>query len=87
MKPPSILKSDANFITIFNASVRERLVGGVAEWLRRSVSNLVRSARVGSNPLVGMIDRKATVTQLSILPRSVNAHLEVALSVQRLDTH
>ena len=28
-----------------------RLVSGdVAEWLRRSVSNLVRSTRVGSNP-------------------------------------
>ena len=29
-----------------------RANGGVAKWLRHSVSNLVRSIRVGSNPVV-----------------------------------
>ena len=37
------------------------VVGGVAEWLRRSVSNLVRSTCVGSNPIVGITNHKQTV--------------------------
>ena len=31
-------------------------IGGVVEWLRHSVSNHARSARVGSNPVVGTIN-------------------------------
>ena len=58
---------------------------GVAECLRRSVSNLVRLTCVGSNPIVGTTDYKTT--QLSILPRSVNEHSEVNLRAQALDTH
>ena len=33
----------------------------VAEWLRRGVSNHVRSTRVGSNPVVGTTNHKPTV--------------------------
>ena len=47
-----------------------RFIGGVAELLRRSVSNLARSTRVGSNPVVETTNHKPT--QLSILPRLVN---------------
>ena len=35
--------------------------GGVAEWLRRSVSNHARSTRVGSKPVVGAINLKPIV--------------------------
>ena len=35
--------------------------GGVAEWLRRSVSNHTRSIRVGSNPVVGITSHMPTV--------------------------
>ena len=35
--------------------------GGVAEWLRRSVSNHARSTRVGSNPVVGTTTHKPKV--------------------------
>ena len=34
--------------------------GGVAEWLRRSVSNHARFARVGSNPVVGTTNHNPT---------------------------
>ena len=34
--------------------------GGVAEWLRDSAPNLVRSIRVGSNPVVGTTNHKPT---------------------------
>ena len=37
------------------------MYGGVAEWLRRSVSNHARSTRVGSNPVVGTTNHKPTV--------------------------
>ena len=30
-------------------------IGGVAEWLRRSVANLVRSSVLSSSPIVGTI--------------------------------
>ena len=36
------------------------ITGGVAEWLRRSVSNHATSTRVGLNPLVGIINHKPT---------------------------
>ena len=35
-------------------------IDGVAEWFRRSVSNLLRSTRVGSNLVVGTTNRKPT---------------------------
>ena len=35
--------------------------GGVAEWLRRSVSNHAKSTRVGPNPVVGTTNHKPTV--------------------------
>ena len=35
--------------------------GSVAEWLGRSVSNLMRSPCVCSNPIVGITDHKPTV--------------------------
>ena len=38
--------------------------GGVAEWLRRSVANLVRSSVLGSSPAVGTILPQAN-SQLS----------------------
>ena len=63
------------------------LCGGVAKWLRCSVSNLVRSTRVGSNPVVGTTNHMPTVNQLSFLPRSVNEKSEVTLMAQALDTH
>ena len=37
---------------------------GVAEWLRHSVSNIVRSTRVGSNPVVGTTNHKPTVNSV-----------------------
>ena len=37
------------------------LYGGVAEWLRCSVSNHVRSIRVGLNPVFGTTNHKPTV--------------------------
>ena len=37
------------------------LNSSVAEWLRRNVSKLVRSTRVGSNPVVGNNNHKPTV--------------------------
>ena len=40
--------------------VHEEACGGVVEWLRRSVSNLVGSACVGSNPIVGATNHKPT---------------------------
>ena len=52
----------------------------VSEWLRRSVSNLVRSTRMGSNLFVGTTSQQST--QLSILPRLVNEHSEVTLREQ-----
>ena len=58
---------------------------GVAEWLRRSVSNLVRSTRAGSNPVVGTTSQQPT--QLSILPWAVDEYSEVTLRAQALDTH
>ena len=63
--------------------------GGVAEWLRRSVSNHAGSTRVGSNPVVGTTSHKPTAnsTQLFILPRSVNEYSEVTLRAQVLETH
>ena len=33
----------------------------MAEWLRRSVSNLVKSTPLGSSPVVGTTNRKPTV--------------------------
>ena len=39
-------------------SVVEWPSGGMAEWLRRSVSNLVKSTRMGSNPIVGTTNHK-----------------------------
>ena len=47
------------------------LHGGVAEWLRRSVSNQVRSTRVGSNPVVGATNHKPTVNS-AIQPPEVS---------------
>ena len=37
------------------------LYGGMAEWLRPSLSNHVRSPCVGSNPVVGTTNHKPTV--------------------------
>ena len=34
--------------------------GGVAKWLRRSVSNLVGSTRMGSNPVADTTSHKPT---------------------------
>ena len=44
--------------------------GDVAECLRRSVSNLVRSTRVGSNPVVGTTNHKPTVNS-AVYPSEV----------------
>ena len=38
--------------------------GGVAEWLRRSFFNLVRSTRGGANPIVGTIYHNPTVNSV-----------------------
>ena len=35
-----------------------RYYGGVAEWLRRSISNHTRSTHLESNPLVGATNHK-----------------------------
>ena len=43
---------------------------GVAEWLRHSVSNLVRSSRMGLNPIVGATNHRPTVTS-SVHPSEV----------------
>ena len=48
--------------------------GGVAEMLRRSVSDLVTSNRVGSNPVVEPLTTSQQPNHLSILPRSVNEY-------------
>ena len=56
----------------------------VAEWLRRSISNIVRSTGVGSNPVVRTTNHKPT--QLSIL-RSVDEYSEETLKAQALDAH
>ena len=56
------------------------------ELLRRSVSNLLRSTRVGSNPVVGTTNPSQQSTQLFILPRSVNEYSEVTLRAQALGT-
>ena len=58
----------------------------VAEWLRRSVSNHVRSTRVGSNPVVGNTTSQQS-TQLSIHPKSINEYSEVTLRAKALDTY
>ena len=34
------------------------MIGGVVDCLRRNVSNLVKSTRVGSNPVGGTTDHK-----------------------------
>ena len=62
-------------------------LGGVAEWLRRSVSNHARSTRVGSNPVVEPLTTSQQSTHLSILPRSVNEYSEVTLRAQALGTY
>ena len=59
----------------------------MAEWLRRSVSNLVRSPCVGSNPASEPLTRSKQPTQLSVLLRSVNDCSEVTLREQALDTN
>ena len=60
-------------------------VGGVAEWLRRSVPDLARPVRVGSNPAAfGTTSQQST--QLSNLPRSVNEYSEVTLRAKAPDT-
>ena len=60
--------------------------GGVAEWLRRRVSNHARSTRVGSNPVVGTTNHKPTVNS-AVYPWSVNEYSEVTLMAKALDTH
>ena len=37
------------------------MVGGLAEWLRHSVSDHARSTRVGLNPIVGTTNHKPAV--------------------------
>ena len=60
----------------------------MAEWLKCGVSNLVRSTRVGSNPVVGSnpsfepLTTSQQSTQLSILPSSVSEYSEVTLRAQ-----
>ena len=51
------LRMDSNELSL-------QLSGGVAEWLRRSVSNHVRSTRMGSNPVVGTTNHKPTVNSV-----------------------
>ena len=53
----SYVRPDANSFIFFAIWLN----GGVAEWLKRSVSNHVSSARVGSKPVVGTTDYKPTV--------------------------
>ena len=65
----------------------QQLSGGVAEWLRHSASNLVRSPCVGSNPVVGITNHMPTVKSNVILPRSVNENSEVTLRAQALEIH
>ena len=60
---------------------------GVAEWLRCSVSNLLKSTRVGLNPIVKPLATSQQSAQLSILPGSGNEYSEVTSRVQTLDTH
>ena len=57
-------------------------IGGVTQWLRRSVSNLVRSTRVGSNPFDSTINHSQQPTQLSVPSGSVNEYSAVALRAQ-----
>ena len=49
MKSP-VLVQLAFVLKIATGLLKER--GGVAEWLRRSISNIVGFTRVGSNPVV-----------------------------------
>ena len=53
--------------------------GGMAEWLRRSALNLVRSTSVGSNPVDGATTHKQTTHSTFHPTRSVNEHSEVTL--------
>ena len=46
--------------------------GGVAEWLRRSVSKHARYTRVGSSPVIGTTNHKLTVNSAVHPPEVVN---------------
>ena len=62
--------------------------GGVAEWLRHSVTNHARSARVGSDLVVGTTNHKLTVNSAAHPPEvGENVYSEVTLRAQALDTH
>ena len=80
-----------NFLFKVGLPNRWRLInanlGGVAEWLRRSVSNhasgLLAWVRI---PSLDPLATSQQSTQLLILPRSVNEYSEVTLRAQALDT-
>ena len=58
--------------------------GGVAEWLRRSASNLVGSTHVGTNPMVGTTKHKPTANS-TVHQRSVNEYSEATLRAQAIE--
>ena len=56
--------------------------GDVAEWLRRSVSNLVGSPRVGSNSFSDTTNYKPAVLSAVHFLRSVDEYSEATLRAQ-----
>ena len=78
-----------NFVRWFSAAcfADGDLNGGVIEWLRHSISNLVRSTCVGSNPVIGITNHRPTANTAGRLSESVNEYSEATLRAQSLDTH
>ena len=61
--------------------------GGVAEWLRRSVSNLVGPTRVGANSVADTTSHKPTANSAvhpSLAPRLVNEYSGATLRAQAI---
>ena len=57
----SKLLSFQHAFAVFGNEILRHITGGVAEWLRRRVSNHARSTRVGSNPVVGATNHNPPV--------------------------
>ena len=71
--PPGLTDSFFGYAYFVAFNFHERfsqLKWCVAEWLMRSALNLVRSTRVGSNPVVGTTNHKPTVNS-AVYPSEV----------------